>query len=689
MYERRIVTRSGITFHDRISARGAGLLWKVFPFPGKSAQEPESIQRRKKTAQDYTNIPESRQEEETMADKNREIAEAVISAVGGAANITSVTHCMTRLRFVLKDQSIPKKQEVEQISGVMGTNIAGGQYQVIIGNSVGSVYKEVTALTGIGDVPGAESAGEKKKVNPIITALDFISGCMAPLFPAIIAGGLIKVLLVIFGPTLLGVMSDTSDTYILMNALGDAPFYFLPVIVAFTASRKLNCNSYLAVMVASVLIYPDVITLLGGETATYLFGVIPVTHGSYSSSIIPAMLSTILLKYVEMLVDRFTPDWSKNFLKPLIIVAVTAPITLCLLAPLGLMVGNGLQFVINSVYGVAPWLAMLIFAGLMPFIVMTGMHWAFVPACLLALADPGYDVMLIPAMLCSNTAQAGAAFGVAFKTKDKAMKQMAFPAGISALLAGVTEPAMYGVTLKLKKPMIAACIASGICGFLSGLVQLKGYAFATPCLTALVQFIAPDGGNNILFGAGIFALALLLSFVLAFIMTKNEKPETTVGAKDITEAAAEDTVNVPEGKIEIPCPVKGQIIPLSEVKDNTFASGILGEGCAVIPSEGKVFAPFDGVCENVLDTLHALGLKSDQGIEMLIHVGLETVTLNGAPFKSHIYSGEHFRKGELLLEFDIEAIRKAGCEIQTPVIITNAEALGGVTIEDERIVIGG
>ena len=629
-----------------------------------------------------------------MADKNREIAEAVVAAVGGPANITSVTHCMTRLRFVLKDQSIPKKQEVEQIKGVMGTNIAGGQYQVIIGNSVGSVYKEVVAITGISDVPGAagSDAKEKKKVNPISAALEFISGCMAPLFPAIIAGGLIKVLLVIFGPTLLGVMSDTSDTYILMNALGDAPFYFLPVIVAYTASRKLNCNSYLAVMVAAVLIYPDVITLLGGETATYLFGVIPVMHGSYSSSIIPAMLSTILLKYVELLVDRFTPDWSKNFLKPLIIVVITAPITLCLLAPLGLMAGNGLQFIINSVYGFAPWLAMVIFAGLMPFIVMTGMHWAFVPACLLALADPGYEMMLIPAMLCSNTAQAGATFGAAFKTKDKEMKQMAFPAGVSALLAGVTEPAMYGVTLKLKKPMIAACIAGGIGGFVSGLVQLKGYAFATPCLTALVQFISPDGGNNFIYAAAIFALSLILSFVLAFIMTKDEKPEESAEAavpENTASAIADDTVNVLNGKAEIPCPVRGEVIPLSEVKDNTFASGILGEGCAVIPSEGKVYAPFDGVCENVFDTLHALGLRSDQGIEMLVHVGLETVTLNGAPFKAHISSGEHFKKGDLLLEFDIEAIQKAGCEIQTPIIITNAEDLGGVTIEDEKLVIGG
>lgn len=627
-----------------------------------------------------------------MADKNRELAEAVVAAVGGSANITSVAHCMTRLRFVLKDQSIPKKAEVEKIKGVMGTNIAGGQYQVIIGNSVGNVYKEVVAVTGVGDVSGAAEPEEKKKVNPITAALEFISGCMAPLFPAIIAGGLIKVLLVIFGPTLLGVMSDTSDTYILMNALGDAPFYFLPVIVAFTASRKLNCNSYLAVMVASVLIYPNVITLLGGETATYLFGVIPVMHGSYSSSIIPAMLSTILLKYVELLVDRFTPDWSKNFLKSLIIVVITAPITLCLLAPLGLMAGNGLQFIINSVYGFAPWLAMLIFAGLMPFIIMTGMHWAFVPACLLALTDPGYEMMLIPAMLCSNTAQAGATFGAAFKTKDKEMKQMAFPAGVSALLAGVTEPAMYGVTLKLKKPMIAACIAGGIGGFVSGLVQLKGYAFATPCLTALVQFISPDGGNNFMYAVAIFALSLILSFVLAFIMTKDEETEESAGtaeAEDEASAIMETGVNALTGKVRIPCPVKGEIIPLSEVKDNTFASGILGEGCAVIPSEGKVYAPLDGVCENLFDTLHALGLRSGQGIEMLVHVGLETVTLNGAPFKAHISSGERFKKGDLLLEFDIEAILKAGCEIQTPVLITNAEDLGGVTIEDDELVIGG
>lgn len=639
-----------------------------------------------------------RREECMMTEKNKEIARQVLAAVGGAANVISVTHCMTRLRFTLKDQSIPDKTAIESIPGVMGTNIAGGQYQIIIGNSVGAVYKELTALGGISDGAAAAQAA-KQKVNPITAALDFISGCMTPLFSAIIAGGLIKVLLVIFGPSLLGVMETTSDTYIFMNALGDAPYYFLPVLVAFTASRKLNCNSFLAVMVSSMLIYPDVITLLGGKTMPHLFGVIPVVQGNYASSIIPAMLSVILLKYVEILVEKITPDWTKNFLKPLLIVLITAPLTLCALAPLGLLIGNGLQFVINTIYGFAPWLAMALFAGFMPFIIMTGMHWAFVPAALIALTDPGYELMLLPAMLANNIAQAGATFGAAAKIKDSDLRQMAIPAGVSALLAGVTEPAMYGVTLRLKKPMIAACIAGAAGGLAAGIINLKSYAFATPCLTSVVQFISPEGSRNFMYAVIILVLVLALSFILSFVMTKgsqtDEKTETSEAAEAETAAeeiaVSEAVTQTAAGQtdVEICAPIKGEVIPLTEVKDNTFAAGILGEGFAVVPSEGKVFAPFDGECESLFDTLHAMGLRSDQGVELLIHVGLETVSLNGAPFKAHIKNGEHFKKGDLLLEFDIDMIKKAGCEIQTPVIVTNAESFKDIRIENDKIVIGG
>ena len=609
-----------------------------------------------------------------MADY-KHIAQQVLAAVGGKENVTSVTHCMTRLRFVLKDQSIPKKEQISKIKGVIGVNISGGQYQIIIGNSVGNVYKELVAMGGFSDTNISSSESTNTKVNPITAVIDFIAGCMTPLFTAIIAGGLIKVLLVIFGPTLLGLMSDTSDTYILMNALGDAPFYFLPILVAITASKKLGCNTYLAAMVSAVLLYPNIVTLLDSDAPTYLFGIIPVIHGSYSSSIIPAMLATLLLKYVEILVDKITPEWSKNFLKPLLIVIITAPITICLLAPLGLIIGNVLQSVINGIYGFAPWLAMTLFAAFMPFIVMTGMHWAFVPASLMSLASPGYDIMLIPAMLCSNTAQAGATFGVAFKSKDKEMRQMSIPAAISALLAGVTEPAMYGVTLRLKKPMVAACIASGIGGLIAGIVNLKGYAFATPCLTAIVQFISPDGNSNFIFAAIIYAVVIVLSFVLSIILTTNNETQ-------------DDNVNLAT-ETEIKSPIKGEVIALSDVEDETFASGMLGNGFAVIPQEGKVYAPFDGICENLFVTAHALGLVSDNGIELLIHVGLETVTLNGKPFKAHIKNGQNFKSGDLLLEFDIEQIKKSGCKIQTPVIVTNSDQFSNIDVKNNSILIGG
>ncbi len=589
-------------------------------------------------------------------------AKELIKKLGGEKNVDSLTHCMTRLRFVLKDESGIDDKAVENIPGVMGIMKKGGQYQVIIGNNVAKCYSEINKLYGFSDT--ASSNGKKVKRNPVTVALDFISGCMTPMIPAIIAGGLIKVLLVVLGPSLLNVISATGDTYIIMNAIGDAAFYFLPVFIAVTASKKLGCNTYLAIMVAAMLLYPDLITLLGGEAPTKLFGFIPVIHGSYSSSVIPAMLATILLKYVEKLVDKITPEWSKNFLKPLLIVLITAPITLCLLAPLGLVIGNGLQFVLNYIYNFAPWLAMALFAAFMPFIVMTGMHWAFVPAALLAISNPGYELMLLPAMLASNIAQAGATFAVAVKTKDSKMRQIAIPAGISALLAGVTEPAMYGVTLKLKKPMYAACIAGGVGGVIMGIVKLKAYAFATPCLTAIVQFISPDGGKNMLFACIIAALSFVLSFVLALIMTKN-KAETI---EETSSPKAEGSAD-----LTIANPVSGEVIALSEVNDATFSSGVLGEGYAVIPIEGKVTAPFDGKVETLMDTHHALGLVSNSGIEMLIHVGLETVTLNGKYFTPKVAEGDSFKKGDVLLTFDLEAIKKEGYDTTTPVVVSNAD----------------
>lgn len=620
-------------------------------------------------------------------------ARELLDKLGGEKNIQSLTHCMTRLRFVLKDDSNIDDGAVGNIPGVIGVNRQGGQYQVIIGNNVAKCFREINQIASSSE---AADNAPKEKQNPVSVAIDFISGCMTQLFPAIIAGGMIKVLLIIFGPTLLGLMESTGDTYIILNALGDAPFYFLPVMVAYTASKKLNCNSFLSVTVAAMLLYPDLITLLGGDAPTYLFGVIPVTHASYSSSIIPAMLAVILLKYVEIGVDKITPDWSKNFLKPLLIVLITGLVTIVALAPLGAIIGTGLQIVINAIYNFAPWIAMLLFAGAMPFIVMTGMHWAFVPTALMALADPGFELMLLPAMLCSNTAQAGATFGVALKTKDKTMREMAIPAGISALLAGVTEPAMYGVTLKLKKPMIAACIASGIAGVITGIVNLKAFAFATPCLTAIVQFVAPDGGRNFVTAVVIYIISFVLSLVLAFILTdKGENVQTAGAGRNVQAAeasengqiAADTSVrngvaatngqsgqDVPAGKpLTVYNLLEGEVIPLADVDDAAFSSEVLGKGYAVKPAVGVVKAPFAGTVETLMDTHHALGLISDDGMILLIHVGLDTVQLNGKHFTPKVKVGDRIHIGDVLLEFDKAAIEAEGYQTVTPVILTNVD----------------
>lgn len=606
-------------------------------------------------------------------------AKQLLEKLGGEKNIASLAHCMTRLRFVLKDESIVNVKEVEQIPGVMGSMRKGGQFQIIIGNNVAKCYAEMQKIVHISDVT---SDTDKPKQNVVNTVLDFISSCMSPLVSPIIAGGLLKVLLVIFGPTLLNLLPTSSDTYIIVNAIADSAFYFLPIFVAITASKKLGCNTYLAVMVSAMLIYPDLITLLGGDGSTYLFKFIPVIHGSYSASVIPAMLTVILLKYVEKFVDKITPEWSKNFLKPLLIVIILAPITLCILAPFGLVVGQGLQFVLNGIYHVAPWLAMALFAGFMPFIVMTGMHWAFVPATLMALASPGYELMLIPAMLCSNLAQAGACFAVSLKTTDAKMRQVAIPAGISALLAGVTEPAMYGVTLKLKKPMYAACIAGAIGGLIAGFVELKCYAFASPCATAIVQFMAPDSSMNIIYAIGIAVLCFILAFVFTFIIVKKEL-NTATAATDVSDETSKshaynqsDAIQIHDIQItdiKIETPVIGELIPLSKVNDAAFSSEVLGKGCAVIPITGEVYAPFDGVVETILDSHHALGITSNDGVSMLVHIGLETVELNGQFFNPKVKEGDSFKKNDILLTFDIASIKQAGYDITTPVIITNSD----------------
>lgn len=620
-------------------------------------------------------------------------AKEILKKVGGEKNVVSVTHCMTRLRFILKDESIVDDTQVKGINGVAGVMKKAGQYQVIIGNDVSKCYKELLQLGNFSDSP-ADSVSEKPKQNPVMAVLDVITGCMSPIIPAIIGAGMIKVLIIILGMF----VSPESQTMQLLTVMGDCAYYFLPMLIAYSAGKKFGANPYMVAAVTGVLLHPDFIALLNSATGGVYFLGIPVTAASYSSTIIPVILTAWAMSCIEKLAERITPSVTKNFLKPMIILLISAPVAFLILGPLGSLIGNGLAAAIYAIQSKASVVAMIIMSAAMPFIVMTGMYWAFVPVALTALATPAGDTILLPAMLASNLAQGAACVAVAMKSKNSNMKQIASASGFSALFAGITEPGMYGVTIPLKRPMAAACIAGGVTGALVGFVRLTSHAFATPALVSLPQFISPEKSSNIIYAVAAAGFTMLLSFVLTWFLgfEDPEEENAQISGTDVDkltsgESAAEgrtadadalgaatqdgQQAGAPSGGSfagnTVYSPISGRTVPLSQVNDPTFSMEILGKGLAVQPAEGKVYAPFDGEVVSIFDTKHALGLKSDSGMELLIHVGLETVRLGGEHFTAHAANGQRMKKGDLLLEFDLEAITNAGYETVTPVLVNN------------------
>lgn len=599
------------------------------------------------------------------------VAEKIVDSLGKEKNISSVMHCMTRLRFTLKDESIVDDEKVKNIKGVMGVMKKGGQYQVIIGNNVGACYKEVLKLGNFSEVTSAGDNNASEKNGIINTVLDVVSGCMSGTMPALVGAGMVKVLLVIL--TSLGIMSDTSQTYKILYALGDATFYFLPLLLVISSSKKFNINPYTLAAVVGVMIYPDFIGLVDAGEKISFFG-LPVASASYAYSVIPVIIMAWIMKYIEQIADKVTPAVTKNFLKPMLILLVALPIAIILVGPLGYFGGEALSTVLYFIYDKASWLALALMAGLMPLLVMTGMHWAFVPISLLSINDPGYDILLLVAMLSSNLAQGASCVAVGIKSKNKDLKQLSFSAAISAFLAGVTEPAMYGVTVKYKKPLYACMAAGAVGGFYSGLTQLKSYVFATPSALSMVQFIAPEGGSNIvnaLITAGLaVGIAFIGTWVLGFddpvseddMIDKIEKNKKIEEINDQLENHKEAIIY---------SPIEGKTVSLKQVNDPTFSQEIMGKGAAIIPTVGRAVSPVDGKISALFETKHAIGITADSGAEILIHIGLDTVKLEGKYFTSHIKVGDEVKKGDLLVEFDIEAIQKEGFEIITPILVTN------------------
>lgn len=448
-----------------------------------------------------------------------ELASKILEKIGGAENVNDVVHCMTRLRFDLKDFDLIDDEGLKKTRGIVGTVKKSGQYQVIIGNEVAYVYKELCKL-GNFTVKKDKKLKNKKDQGVIAMLMDTISSIMAPVIPAIIGAAMLKVLLTIL--TMANLIDTTGETYAVLNVIGDGAFFFMPVLIAMSAANKFNTNAYYAVSIALVLLHPGFINLMdmaksSGENIHFL-SIIPVVTNNYSYSVIPIILGVWALSYVEPLVDKITPAMTKNFLKPLLVMLIIMPITIIILGPLGAIFGDLLSKIIYKFYDIFGFFAVGIIAGVYPFIVMAGMHHAFTPIKLGVLATVGYEAFICIGELASNLAQGGAALAVAVKSKNKDFKQIAGSSAFSAIVAGITEPALYGVNVRLKKPMIGACCGAIAGGLFGGIMQMKCFGIATPSFITIVQYVEKNRASSIFIALGAMLIAVIVSFIATYLI---------------------------------------------------------------------------------------------------------------------------------------------------------------------------
>lgn len=596
----------------------------------------------------------------------KETAKLITERVGGKSNIRGATYCTTRLRLTLADESLANDDAVSEVPGVISVVHASGQYQIIIGNRVPRVFQAMQEL-GILDQAAAPEPEKKKKSIPA-AMMDALLGSMTPVIPAVIGCAMMKVLLVLL--PMLGVLTSESMTYQVLTVIGDGSFYFLPILVAASAARYFKANLFLSITIAGILIHPTLQTLFSSGDPVSLFG-IPVTAANYPYSILPAIIMAWVLSKVEKAVDRITPAITKTFLDPMLIVLICAPIALWVVGPAGAIAGDALSGALVWIQENLGWLAVGIIGGIYPVLVLFGMHHVLTPIAIASLSSLGFETIVMVAQLGANLAQGGASMAVALRSKNKNMRQTAAAAGFSALVAGITEPAMYGVTLRLKRPFIAVLIASFTSGCFAGLMQLKSFSTACPGLVTTIQYIEADRPISILYIALTCVIAIAVSFVLTLILGFRD-PESASAETAPTAAAPAAQPLTTERRL-VDCPMDGKLIPLGEVADETFSSGVLGAGVALEPTDGTVYAPFDGTVETLLDSHHAIGLRSTDGVELLVHIGRDTVALNGQHFTAFVKVGDTVKKGQRLLACDLDAVRAAGYDITTPVIVTNTD----------------
>lgn len=586
-----------------------------------------------------------------------QLAKDIVRFVGGEENVSNVYHCATRLRFTLKDNKKADKEKVEQLEGVITVVEAGGMFQVVVGNAVNEVYDVLSKQMKLEDDASNGKRGTEKK-GILNSFIDMIAAVFAPTLGVLAGSGLIKGVLALC--TSLNLLTTESGIYIILNAAADAFFYFLPIFLAYTAAKKFNTDRFIAMVIAAALVYPTIVSAYS-DSITLRFLGMPVILARYTSTVIPAILAVWVLSYIEPKIRKSLHESIRNLLTPFICIIVMVPITLLVVGPIADYASQLIAAGYLAVYNFSPVLSGAVIGGFWQVLVIFGLHWGLVPVMTNNLSFYGRDT-LGPACMTAVAAQAGAVLGVFLKTKNKKVKSLSLSAFITALF-GITEPAVYGVTLKYKRPFYIACICGAIFGGVAGAAGAGALAVATRSILSFPIYI----GEGFVWLVASYFLAMISSCMLTFLF----------GYKDeIEEESSKDIV--------LSTPAAGEIIDLSEVNDPTFASGSLGEGFAIIPTDGKIYSPVNGEVSTVFPTKHAIGVVSEEGAEILIHIGIDTVNLNGKYFQSAVSDGKKVRKGDLLMEVDLQELIKEGYDPTTMVIVTNSSRFKNIITSHKK-----
>ena len=617
-----------------------------------------------------------------------QLAKEVVAAVGGKENIVNVTNCMTRLRFVLKDDSIPDKDKVAGIKGVKGVMNQGGQYQVIIGTHVSEVVKDVrreAQISGEGSI-NKEDMKLIKKDSLWNRFFKTISGCIMPMLGPMIAGGIIKGILVILVTA--GILTKTDGTYLVLYAAGDAILYFMPVIVGFTCGKVFDCNPYVTAVIGAAFLYPDLVSAVSAEGGI-TFLKIPVAAASYTNTFLPIVLAGFVASKLEKLAKKFIPSMLQLMLVPTFVLAVTVPLSWIVIGPVMNTVSSWLSKGVFGIFGMSPLIGGALLGAFWQLVVLLGLHAAFIPILMNNLFSQGYDP--VNAVLGLTVwALAGVTLGYALKNKDPEKRGIGF-GSLASALCGVTEPAIYSIALPNFKLFVGAWIGGGISGGILGALGGKMYTMAGDGLFRIPAMINPEGLDISFYGFIICALiSFAVSAVLAFIMADSGVEEAEQVAEqmdtDMNNHVLEENKMISDNKETIICaPVSGKVICREDIPDETFASGIMGEGVGIKPEEEIIVAPFDGEITSVVDTGHAVGLTSSDGVELLIHVGVDTVKMQGDGFQVFVTEGQKVKTGEKLLKFDRDKIRKAGYSDTTAVLVTNSDDYSSVKTVAENV----